>query len=225
MNKDRFEREIFALKKQLTSNACLWEQLAEAEKREKVLKQELVFTQQSLAASEKVIEKLKEDLRKSEGDRIRLNQYKASKAQRLEELEGKVRKFEVLENINLEKMIDSMVTKEKEIKQLKAVENNFNSKLADLEKKKDFELKSMRGLYEREINMKRDVMERLESLRVELKLLEKNEGSVADVWKGKCKELVDICNGLKAENDALRQEQATSRQGAEAAGFLPRIGK
>jgi hypothetical protein len=36
--KDKYEREIFILKKQLTSNACLWEQLAEGEKREKVLK-------------------------------------------------------------------------------------------------------------------------------------------------------------------------------------------
>jgi len=42
---EKYEREIFILKKQLTSNACLWEQLAESEKREKVLKQELVFTQ------------------------------------------------------------------------------------------------------------------------------------------------------------------------------------
>jgi hypothetical protein len=41
---EKYEREIFILKKQLTSNACLWEQLAESEKREKVLKQELVFT-------------------------------------------------------------------------------------------------------------------------------------------------------------------------------------
>jgi hypothetical protein len=38
ITKDKYEREIFILKKQLTSNACLWEQLAEAEKREKVLK-------------------------------------------------------------------------------------------------------------------------------------------------------------------------------------------
>ena len=35
---DKYEKEIFTLKKQQTSNACLWEQLAEAEKREKVLK-------------------------------------------------------------------------------------------------------------------------------------------------------------------------------------------
>jgi chromosome segregation ATPase len=78
-----------------------------------VLKQELLYTQQSLAASEKVIDKLKEDLRKSESDRIRLNQYKTSKAQRLEELEGKVRKFEVMDNINLEKLIDALGNKER----------------------------------------------------------------------------------------------------------------
>lgn len=35
---EKYESEIFTMKKQLTSNACLWEQLAEAEKREKVFK-------------------------------------------------------------------------------------------------------------------------------------------------------------------------------------------
>jgi hypothetical protein len=134
ITKDKYEREIFVLKKQLTSNACLWEQLAEAEKREKVLKQELVFTQQSLAASEKVIDKLKEDLRKSESDRIRLSQYKTTKAQRLEELESKVRKFEVMENINLEKLIDALGNKEKQIIKLKDIEKNFNEKLDVIEK-------------------------------------------------------------------------------------------
>ena len=42
--------------------------------------------------------------------------------------------------------------------------------------------------------MKQDVLERLEALRTELRLLEKNEGSMAEVWKSKCKELVDISN-------------------------------
>ena len=41
---DKYQRELFTMKKAMTSNACLWEQLAEAEKREKILKQELVFT-------------------------------------------------------------------------------------------------------------------------------------------------------------------------------------
>ena len=35
---DKYEKEIIALKKKLSSNATLWEQLAESEKREQVLK-------------------------------------------------------------------------------------------------------------------------------------------------------------------------------------------
>ena len=42
---------------------------------------------------------------------------------------------------------------------------------------------------------------------MELRMLEKNEGSMSDVWKTKCKELVDICNKLKIENDNITQQQ------------------
>lgn len=87
-----------------------------------------------MAASEKVIDKLKDDLRKSESDRIRLSQYKTTKAQRLEELESKVRKFEVMENINLEKLIDALGKKERQITKLKDVEKNFNEKVEIVEK-------------------------------------------------------------------------------------------
>lgn len=48
MLKEKHEREIFNLKQQLTSNQCLWEQQAESEKRESIMRQELFFTQQSL---------------------------------------------------------------------------------------------------------------------------------------------------------------------------------
>ena len=50
--KEKHEREIQNLKQQLTSNQCLWEQLGESQKREQIMKQELYFTQQSLATSE-----------------------------------------------------------------------------------------------------------------------------------------------------------------------------
>ena len=41
VKKQQFDYKIDNLKQQLSSNAVLWEQLAEAEKREKILKQEL----------------------------------------------------------------------------------------------------------------------------------------------------------------------------------------
>ena len=61
-------------------------------------------------------------------------------------------------------------------------------------------------MYVKELGMKKEVLERLEGLRMELRLLEKNEGSMTEVWKSKCKELVEICNKLKVENDQLRSK-------------------
>ena len=83
------------MKKQLSNNSFMWDKMGQQETNEKVLKQELLYTQQSLAAAEKVIEKLHEEIKKSEADRQRLAKYKASKADRLDELEGKVKSIEV----------------------------------------------------------------------------------------------------------------------------------
>jgi hypothetical protein len=87
---------------------------------------------------------------------------------------------------------------------LKEVERNFFTKLDAVEKRKDKEIFEIKDRYTKEQGLKKDVFERLESLRMELKMLEKNEGSLSDVWKQKCKELVDICNKLRTENDFLK---------------------
>ena len=43
--REKHEKELFNQRKRLTSNECLWEQLAEAEKRENIIRQELYFAQ------------------------------------------------------------------------------------------------------------------------------------------------------------------------------------
>ncbi len=109
-----------------------------------------------------------------------------------------------MDNINLEKLIDALGNKEKQIQKLREIEKHFNERIDVIEKKKDHEIKDAKGQYFKELSMKKEVLERLEGLRMELRLLEKNEGSMTEVWKSKCKELVDICNKLKVENDTLR---------------------
>jgi hypothetical protein len=109
-----------------------------------------------------------------------------------------------MDNINLEKLIDALGSKEKQIQKLKEIERSFTDRVDLVERKKDGEIRDVKNSYFRELGMKKDVMERLEGLRMELRLLEKNEGSMTEVWKSKCKELVDICNKLKVENDSLR---------------------
>jgi chromosome segregation ATPase len=110
--KQKFQNEINMLKKQVSNNSYLWDQMAEAEKREKILKQELLFTQQSLAAAEKVIEKLQEEMRKYEAVQQRLKRYKDQNAERLKEYEDKLKKFEVYENIDTDKLINVLSKKD-----------------------------------------------------------------------------------------------------------------
>ena len=59
-------------------------------------------------------------------------------------MEGKVRKFEVLENINLEKLIDTLASKEKDLVKLKDIEKKFNSRIEAVEKKKDNEIRDIK---------------------------------------------------------------------------------
>ena len=115
----KYQDQINLLKKQLNNNSYLWDQMAESEKREKIFKQELLFTQQSLSSAEKVIEKLQEEMKKLEAERERLAKYKNSKAQRLKDLEDRVKKQEVFENIDIEKLIDLLGKKDTELKNLK----------------------------------------------------------------------------------------------------------
>jgi len=97
----------------LTENQSLWQQLAEAEKRENIMKQELVFTQQCLTKSEKANELLKDELKKVEAERLRLNKYKSNTTARLQDLEGKVKSLGVLGSIDLDKLMDMILSKKR----------------------------------------------------------------------------------------------------------------
>ncbi len=50
----------------------LWEQLAESEKREKILKQELEVSQHEIAMQEKIIDRLKEDIKQESREKQKL---------------------------------------------------------------------------------------------------------------------------------------------------------
>lgn len=68
------------------------------------------------------------------------------------------------------------------------------------------DLRELQRKYVNETKVKNSVIERLESTRQQMKALELNNGSVASIWKEKCKELADICNELKSENDYLNNK-------------------
>jgi hypothetical protein len=88
--RQKYEDQLFNLNQKLSSNSMLWEQLAEAEKRERILRQELVLTQQGLSTCEKVVEKQRDHINKLDTEKVRLQNFKQNKGRRLDELEHKV---------------------------------------------------------------------------------------------------------------------------------------
>ena len=72
----------------MTSNATLWEQLAESEKREQVLKVELQRSQEQVASLERVMERLKDEVAHERQERTKLLNYKESTIKRVSQMEN-----------------------------------------------------------------------------------------------------------------------------------------
>jgi len=191
MVKEKHEREIFNLKQQLTSNQCLWEQLAESEKREAIMRQELFFTQQSLATCEKIISKMQSQLEVLQNQRLRLQQYKNNKSKRLDELESKVRQMEILENIDLNKLLDELRLRDRKLSQLTKIEKNLQGKINSVYRIGEQKVDEMRHKYLQEKKIKDSAFARLDGLRMEIRAIE-GQDIGDDIWKEKCKELFNL---------------------------------
>ena len=118
--RQKYEDQLFNLNQKLSSNSMLWEQLAEAEKRERILRQELVLTQQGLSTCEKVVEKQRDHINKLDTEKVRLQNFKQNKGRRLDELEPKVAQYEMFEKIDVEKLIAVLDRQDKEVRALRA---------------------------------------------------------------------------------------------------------
>ena len=125
----RHQKELGLAQAKLTQNSSLWEQLAESQKREQITRQELEMTKQSLTEQENLIKKLYVQLEHLNNQKNRLQQYKNSKSKRIGELEDKMKDLEILENIDLQKILLEMQSRDKKIAKLSKVENEFTDQI------------------------------------------------------------------------------------------------
>ncbi len=127
--KQKYEFELESLRTQLNSNKQLWNQLAQAEKREKTLKADLESTNQKIVLQEKQIEQVNNDMKKEKIEKAKLQQFKETKTKRLEDLESKAREFEILGSINIHKMVGMLEEREVKIKALETDKKVSNAQL------------------------------------------------------------------------------------------------
>lgn len=135
---------------------------------------------------------------------MRLEIYKNSRSKRVDELERKMKDLEILENIDLNKILAELKNRDKRIDNLH--EENRTTKGQYVEAVREKNSRVVQGLKDQlgqERELKLQAYDRLESLRVEMRALEGKDYK-SDLWKEKCRELFDICTDLQNENDSLK---------------------
>ena len=108
------------------------------------------------------------------------------------------------ENIDTDKLINVLGKKDKEVQELQGVADNFTSKMEATESKRLKEVGHYRGKLVQEQVKTQQIIEKMEQMKLELKMLESNDTSVASIWKKKCLDLFEVCQTLKNENEELR---------------------
>jgi hypothetical protein len=112
--------------------------------------------------------------------------------------------LEILENIDLNRILTELKSRDKEIDYLKAKDRTGKgSALRAVQVKGKKEVQDLKEQLQREREMKLQAYDRLEGLRVEMRALE-GKDMKSDLWKDKCRELFEICKDLEQENEDLR---------------------
>ena len=195
----------------------MWDQLAESEKREKILKQELEVSQHEIAMQEKIIDRLKEDIKQESREKQKLLQYRASKSKRLEELEQKAREFEVLENVNLQKLLQMIEQKQKRIDQLERKEYDQEYALDKLMTVANSKVRQAQEKQQLETAMKNEAFGKLLELQHQKEMMTTvDEQMQADYWKQKYESLEKELEEARDENLVLLLKLSSSRPYYEA---------
>ena len=111
--------------------------------------------------------------------------------------------LEILENIDLEKILSEMRLRDKKIERLQVVDDEFNNRMDNQEQRAANQIRNVEKMLSQERDAKNDAFAKLESMRIEMKALEGTDIK-NDLWKDKCKELYEISKDLELENDGLR---------------------
>ena len=162
---EKHQNQINELRRQLTSNTTLWDQLSESKGREKVLKHEIDVAQSEIATRDKIIDRLKDNLKKEHLETMKLTQYKNTKSKRLDELESKAREFEVLSSVSLNKILNLLSQKEKTINELKTTESNLSGHLQHSVKISNDEIQKMIQRINEESRLKLEAISKLQNFK------------------------------------------------------------
>ena len=83
----------------------MWEQLAESEKRERVLKQELESQQNQIQTQMRVIDRFKDEMKQVTISNKKLKDSNIDNEKKLKHLQSRMKDIDLYEEVNIPKMI------------------------------------------------------------------------------------------------------------------------
>ena len=72
-----------------------------------------------------------------------------------------------------------------------------------MNREQNTEIEQLRKKLDVESRIKGEAMGRLETMKQEVQVMEGSDHSTLDIWKEKCRQLIDICRNFKEENERL----------------------
>lgn len=203
--KNKFQNNIKALQEQLTSNQFLWEQLNESQRREALLKQELSYTQQSLAAAEKLADKLQTSIEDMNNQRLRLQQYKSNKGKRLNELEQRVKQQEKIEHKDNQVLLTQFYVQNEKVQSLQINEEKAGQEYIPCHLRYQREVLNLKKTLKREQNMKLNAFDELARFRNEIKNINKEPESRVKEMRAEYQKLTSELKLIRDQNAMFKK--------------------
>lgn len=160
----RLKDQIQFLNQKMSSNQDLLESMTLQQERQKTLAVELDINKKTAMQNEKANDKLKEQLDKNAKQTVVLETLNQNKQQKLQELEYKMKGFDLSRHMNAEKLIDLLLKQEQEIKQLKNSETFLKSQLKTFNKDGLRDVNALRSQLQDEIVSKGSAIAKINTL-------------------------------------------------------------
>jgi len=79
------------------------------------------------------------------------------------------------------------------LKDLQLLQANQQNQVEAIQKRRDLEVAKLKRSYVNEQQKTQSIVDKMDQMKLELKMLEANDSSVATIWKKKCLDLFEVC--------------------------------
>ena len=213
-NRLKIDKEVALLKSQLKSNQYIWEELNHTQRRETILKQDLAHAQSTLSNSEKLVEKLQQDIEEINIQKLQLELYRENKGKHMQQLEDMLKNKKSLKSS--QQIVAEYLQKKDKIKELQHTELQTGQEYVDSHNSYQLQIKTLKGTLETIRSQKNEAITNLNMIRAELE-----SRSQETNWKDKVFKLERTLTQSTSKN--FNEYSSRSPSENRSANFFPKI--